>query len=452
MSLLWDMVYAIGGVFAVPFLLRKRWKTGKYKTGLSGRFGFGTEAAPPRDEPGRTLLLHCVSVGEVNSVGTLVKKLLAADASLRIVITTGTDTGTERAAKLYGPGAGPNAGGKQRVFPMRYPFDFSFAVERLLDRARPDAIALVELETWPNFLEIAGGGGRRIPVAIINGRISEKSFPRYRWIKPVMRAMLRHVTWIGAQTDTIAERFKQLGADRGRIEVIPTLKYDNAQVAEKVPGQEALAAAMGLTAAMRLIVGGSTGPGEEEKLLEMYAALRGKFEGLRLAIVPRHPEVVPQVVAAIERAGLKVVLRTERPDGTTAAAMTREEVFVLNTMGELKKMYALAFGVFVGRSFFKKGGGGSDMIEVAALGKPCCFGPYTSNFAEVVELLTGAGGGGVAQRGQGHVHLTKTVEKWLAVPEEAEALGRRARELIKEQQAARATDRYVEKLLEMVKR
>jgi 3-deoxy-D-manno-octulosonic-acid transferase len=334
------------------------------------------------------------------------------------------------------------------VYPVRYPFDFSFAVERLFDRVRPDAVALVELETWPNFLAVAEA--RRVPVAIINGRISEKSYPRYRWIRPIMAGMLRRVGWIGAQTETIAGRFRALGAEATRIEVIPTLKYDNAQVADTVAGQEALGAAMGLEGGMRLIVGGSTGPGEEEALLEMYGALKGRFEGLRLAIVPRHPEVVGQVAAAIGRRGWKAVLRTERPDGdegkreTRNAKLETDEVFLLNTMGELRKMYALAFGVFVGRSLIKKGGGGSDMIEVAALGKPCCFGPFTSNFAEAVELLTGAG---VAKTVKCPTRLTKTVEKWLEKPEEAEAMGRKAQELIRKQQAARATDVYVKKLL-----
>jgi len=347
---------------------------------------------------------------------------------------------------------------------VRFPLDFSFAVKRLLERVKPDAIVLVELETWPNFLEIAQK--RRIPVVIVNGRISEKSFPRYRLIRPVMASMLRRITWIGAQTQTIAERFGKLGADRGHIEVIPTLKYDNAHVAQTVAGQESLAAAMGMGEVVsgqwsvasggggeiKLLVGGSTGPGEEEALLEAYEALRGKHPELRLAMVPRHPEVVPRVVEAIKRAGLTPVLRTERPDGEQIEngkwKMEKDEVFVLNTMGELRKLYALAFAVFVGRSLIKKGGGGSDMIEVAALGKPCCFGPYTANFAEVVEMLTREKG---AVEVKTAADLTRVVGGWLADPAAAAAMGRRAQELIRTQQEAHATDRYVERILQLVR-
>jgi len=184
----------------------------------------------------------------------------------------------------------------------------------------------------------------------------------------------------------------------------------------------------------------------------MYGALRGKHPELRLAIVPRHPEVVVRVVEAIRRAGLAPVLRTERPDGRQMEngkwRMEKDEVFVLNTMGELRKLYALAFGVFVGRSLIKKGGGGSDMIEVAALGKPCCFGPYTANFAEVVEMLLRQGG---AMRVNDAAELTRVAGQWLAQPEAALAMGRRAQELIRIQQEARATQRYVERLGAMLR-
>lgn len=449
-----DLAYLVGGTLAAPWLVRKSLRTGKYQSGLAARLGLGEEDLPTSPERAgkKVLLLHCVSVGELNSVQTLIARLLAADERLLLVVTTGTDTGTERARKLFPAKAG------RRVFPVRFPFDFSFAVERLLERVRPDAVALVELETWPNFLEIAED--RRVPVVIINGRISEKSFPRYRLIRPVMAAMLRKVAWIGAQTETIAERFVALGAEARRVETIPTLKYDNAHLAEQVPGQEQLAAAMGLGEVasgqgpvagggdIKLLVGGSTGPGEEEVLLEMYGALRGQHPELRLAIVPRHPEVVAQVVAAIRRVGLTPVLRTERPDAGKPEIRTPKlethEVFVLNTMGELRKIYALAFGVFVGRSLFKRGGGGSDMIEVAALGKPCCFGPYTANFAEVVEMLVSGGGAMEVSDAAG---LTLVVADWLANAGGARAMGRNAQELIRGQQGS--TDRYVEKLLQI---
>jgi 3-deoxy-D-manno-octulosonic-acid transferase len=284
-------------------------------------------------------------------------------------------------------------------------------------------------------------------VALVNGRISEKSFPRYRLIKPLMRDMLRRLAWIGVQTDSIAKRFLALGAPAARLHVLPTLKYDNAHVASTIPGQEVLAEAIGLMPEHQLLVGGSTGPGEEEALLDAYRALKDKYPHLRLAIDPRHPEVIPQVIEAINAHGLTPVLRTERPDGTTPSPLSAQEVFVLNTMGELRKMYALAFAVFVGRSLIKKGGGGSDMIEVAALAKPCCFGPYTSNFAEVVELLVSEKTAVIVADGEA---LTRTLEEWLSNPTAAQESGRRAQEIIVRQQGS--TEHYVRELQKLLQR
>jgi 3-deoxy-D-manno-octulosonic-acid transferase len=441
MTFLLDLLYLAGGVAAVPLLVARSLRTGKYRTGWAGRLGFGEDVLPRRGPETRVLLLHCVSVGELNSVTTLVERLLAADPHLHIAISTTTDTGTERARRLYPPSK------EARVHPVRFPLDFSFAVEQLLERVRPDAVALVELETWPNFLAIAGS--RRLPVVLINGRLSERSFPRYRLIGPVMGAMLRKLEWMAVQTETIRERFVALGAPMEKVKVQPTLKYDNAHVATRIPGQEGLAAAMGLAAGHRLLVGGSTGPGEEEALLEMHGRLRDRFPELRLAIVPRHPEVVPQVVAAIRARGWAPILRTDRPDSSSprGVSLGSEEIFILNTMGELRKLYALAFAVFVGRSLIRRGGGGSDMIEVAALAKPCCFGPYTSNFAEVVERLVAEG---TAIEVQDVVGLTKAVEGWLADPAGAEGMGKRAQEVIVRQRGS--TDWYVARLLEVIRR
>ena len=439
--LLYDIAYACAAPVALPLLVRKSLRTGKYRSDLAGRFGAGY-ALPERPRDSRLLMLHCVSVGELNSVQTLIRRLLAADPNLHLAITTTTDTGTARAQSLFPPGS------NSRIHTARFPFDFSFAVESLLDRLRPDAIALVELETWPNFLSIASA--RRIPIALINGRISERSFPRYRFIRPLMKNMLRKIDWITAQTPAIAERFQVLGANPKTLSVLPTLKYDNAHVADHIPGQELLAAAMGLLPAHQLLVAGSTGPGEEDYLLDALQKLAPQFPNLRLSIAPRHPEVVPQVIAAIQARGLKPVLRTERPDGATNSnnePLSGEQVFVLNTMGELRKLYALAFAAFVGRSLIKKGGGGSDMIEVTALAKPCCFGPYTQNFAEAVELLVSQDAAVETADGEA---LTRTLDAWLRDPSAAGALGRRAQELIRAQQGS--TDQYVARLLELFRR
>jgi len=453
MSVLFDLIYALGLLLALPVLVVKSWRTGKYRTDWAGRFGRIRQSGPLGAEevrrlqqagaekagnPGKRLMIHCVSVGELLSMRGLVDRLLAGDGKLEIVVTTTTDTGTARAKEVYG--ADKYAG---RVRTYRYPLDFSFAVASFLDAVRPDVIALVELETWPNFVRAAARRG--IPICVINGRMTLRSSGRYRLIGAVVRGMFERVAWFGVQTETIAGRFRNLGAPAERIEVVPTIKYDVADLADTVGGAEALARATGIGGEqMKLLVGGSTGPGEEEALVGMYEALRGVFPELRLAIAPRKPETVEQVVRAIGRRGLVAVMRTEHMDGTVAEhPLAANDVLVLDTLGELRRLYSLGFGAFVGRSMVPLGG--SDMIEVAALGKPCCFGIYTANFAEVVELLAKEEAAVVVKEPE---DLTATVRGWLSRPEAAMEMGRKGREVIRAQRGG--TERYARKLLGML--
>ena len=445
MGLLIDLFYAIALLFAAPFLIVKSLRTGKYRSGWPARFGLGDEVFPHRPPTARVLLLHCVSVGELLSVQTLIQKLLAADPHLLLAITTTTDTGTARAETLY-PADPEHPNHNPRIATLRFPLDFTFAVESLFDRLRLDAIALVELETWPMFLTIAHS--RRIPAVIINGRLSEKSFPRYLRIRPLMAAMLHKLDWIAVQTPTIADRFLALGASPDQVTVIPTLKYDNATFADTLPGQDALAAAIGLSPDHQLFVAGSTGPGEEAPLLDTYLALQKNHPTLRLAIAPRKPESVPPLLDAINARGITPKLRTDHPDPSPKienrkSKIENHEIFVLNTLGELKKLYAIASFVFVGRSLVNLGG--SDMIEAAALAKPTCFGPHTANFAEVVELLLNEKAALEVKDGS---ELTKVAGEWLASPESARKIGEKSREVLRAQ--CGSTDLYVRRLLKLL--
>jgi 3-deoxy-D-manno-octulosonic-acid transferase len=433
-----DILYFIGLLLAAPFLMIKSWRTGKYRTDWPGRLGWlSTEAQGVIAAAGQSprLLIHCVSVGELLSTRTLVAELLQNDERLLIVISTTTDTGMARALALYPPVTG------KRVVAVRYPLDFSFAVRRFLNAVKPAGIALVELETWPNFLTLAAQ--RHISVQIINGRMTERSFRRYRLVRPLMKKMFRSIVRIGVQTREIADRFAALGADPHRLEVIPTMKYDSADFTDSIPGSAELAAALGLLPEHRLLVAGSTGPGEEKVLLAAYQALRDRWPNLRMAIAPRKPEVIPQVIAAITGAGLEPVLRTDRPDGSTASPILHRQVLVLDTMGELKKLYSVAFAVFSGRSLVNLGG--SDMIEAAALSKPCCFGPYTFNFQDIVALLTASSGGVEVKNA---ADLEAILGFWLANPDAASAVGQKARACLESQRGSSRV--YAHSLLENI--
>lgn len=423
-----DILYLFGLLLAAPFLLAKSRRTGKYRSDWSGRMGYLSPAVQEilRSAPGQPrVLIHCVSVGELLSTRKLVEELLHGNSSLLVIISTTTDTGMARALALYPPQAAT------RVVAVRYPLDFSFAVRRFLSTINPALIALVELETWPNFLAIAHR--RAIPVQIINGRMTGRSLRRYRIIKPLMRKMLRRVDHISVQTAEIAERFAALGAVPSRMEVVATMKYDSADFTDHITGAEAMAASLGILPEQRLLVAGSTGPGEEEILLAVYRTLSQKSSQLRLAIAPRKPEIIGDVIAAIRQAGYEPILRTQRPDGAGKAVSPIQtgQIIVLDTMGELKKLYSLAFAVFSGRSLVNLGG--SDMIEAAALAKPCCFGPYTHNFSDAVALLTSSGGGVTVKSAD---EMEALLQAWLVHPEEAMAIGQRARASLESQRGS----------------
>ncbi len=392
----------------------RSWRTGKYRRGWAGRLGKLSPAERAAiSSDGRRVLIHCVSVGELASSAALIDDILQLADDIQVVVTVTTDTGMARALKVYPPGT-------SRVVVLRYPLDFSFSVNRFLDAVRPSVAGLIELEIWPNFM--AACQRRQIPVDIINGRMTERSFRRYAVVKPIMRRMLRHVRHMGVQSADIGKRFLALGADPSRMTVLPTIKYDTADFSPQIAGTATMAAALGIRPEHWLFTAGSTGPGEEEALLDAYAALVPHFANLRLCMAPRKPEVYAQVEDAIRRRGFSPLRRTARPDGGPHADLSADQIVMLDTFGELKKAYALSAAIFSGRSLVPLGG--SDMIEAVALTKPVCFGPHTWNFAEVTALLLEVGG---AEQICDAAGLQAILRNWLLDTAGAKAMAERGR-------------------------
>src|SRR6185295_12989890 len=251
------------------------------------------------------------------------------------------------------------------------------AINKVLDHLRPSVVGLIELELWPNFIRECAK--RNIPVVLLNGRITETSFERYKWIRPVVKKMLERVSAICAQDQTYARRFVELGARPERVQVTGTMKFDTASVGNRVDGDEELAAALKLQSGggERIWVCGSTGPGEEQIVLRQFRTLLTKHARLRLVIVPRKPERFEEVAELIAAEGFAVLrrshtLRSANVEQKVAVSSTVLPPVILgDTMGELRKFYSLADVVFVGRTVVDLGSRqhGSDMIEPAALGK-----------------------------------------------------------------------------------
>jgi 3-deoxy-D-manno-octulosonic-acid transferase len=395
-----DVIYTLAGIIYLPILLYRMIILGKSRSGWAERFGF-VEARPGTD---RCLWIHAVSLGEVNATGTLVKAVQRDLPHLPVVISTTTDTGYDRARQIY-----PNL----RVF--RYPLDFSWAVGRTIRRLRPAAIVLMELEVWPNLIDVARRRG--VPVMIANGRITEQRSMR-RFGRPVIRSVARwmfsQLSCVGAQDETYARRFRELGTPADRVHVTGTMKYDTAGVADHVDGQDGLAEEMGIDRSRPLWVCGCTGPGEEAVVLDAYARLRRNMPDLQVAIIPRKPERFDEAAAEIEKRRLRFIRRstTRAPQQDHRGGQNGASIFLGDTMGELRKFYALADVVFVGRTMCPLGG--SDVLEVAGLAKPIVIGPSVYNFAEPVQMLLD--GGGVIQ-------IDKMVDQPGAVERLAEAVG-----------------------------
>ncbi len=352
MGLLYDFGYTLAAIAAAPWWMRKK------RDDWPQRMGRVECPLKPAGRP--RVLIHAVSVGEVNCLRSLVPMLTG---EMDVVVSVTTDTGIARARDLF----------SEQATVVRYPVDFSRAVRRFLDAVEPDLVFLAELELWPNF--VGACRKRGIPIIIGNGRLSDRSFRRYRAARFILGRWFRGLSAIAAQDETYAARFREVGADPERVEVLGSMKWDAAPApGEPVEGADELAAAMGIDRSKPLIVAGSTAP-EEHALLHNATPA-----GTQLLCAPRRPEWFDD--AARDLPGC--VRRSLPGSGDPASGR-----FLLDTIGELRMAYALADLVVIGRSFGDLFG--SDPMEPAALGKPLVMGLANADFRDAVKQLEDAG-------------------------------------------------------------
>ena len=399
MAILIDLLYLIVAVVSSPVWLVRMIRTGKIKTDWAGRFGRAEPLPPPRRP---RILVHAVSVGEVNAARKLLARLVAPPLEAEIVVCSTTNTGCARAEALFGG----------THYLARYPLDFSFAVNRFLRAIQPDVIVLIELEVWPNFVKAAAR--RCIPVCVVNGRLTQRSAAGYRRLAVLVRPIFRRLTLAAVQNEPYARRFRRVGVPAERVHVTGTMKWDTAEIADAVEGADALAEAMGIDRSRPLVVAGSTAPGEHELLVEAVP------DGVQLLCAPRKPEWFDQSAAAMPGCA-----RRSRGDrGSTTGR------FLLDTIGELRAAYALADVVVVGRSFGNLHG--SDMMEPVALGAATVVGPAVADFQDTVDALLA--GDGLIQTDRHH--LAGVIRDLLDDPERRRVLAANARRVIRAQQGA----------------
>ena len=427
MKYVFNFIYLLAVLILAPKFIYRLLRHNRYRAGWPQRLGKIQRKNPDK----KSIWLHAVSVGEVNASKTLVEKLLESSVEYEIVITTTTDTGFARANQLFA--------GKNLV--CYFPFDFSFTMRRAFKNINPAAILLMELELWPNLVTIANQ--QNVPVVVVNGRISDKSFPKYRLVKPFIKKIFQKTTLVLAQTEQYAGRFIELGTPSGKVLVTGSLKYDTAQIADKVDGSSQLAAKLNINQNDQLFVAGGTGDNEEEILLKVYTELISQpaFADLRLAIIPRKPERFDSVAQLISRFNLPIVRYSRIKNNPDSPTPEKNTVILGDTMGDLRKFYSLATVIFVGRSLVPMGG--SDMAEAAALGKCTIFGPHTFNFNQTVDDLLNEQG---AIQVKNEQELLVATEKCLNEPQYAQKIARNGQNVIRKNQGA------TEKTLEQIKK
>ena len=418
MHLVYSLALGLLALGYLPlFLWRKVWRAG-YPLALAERLG----GAPLRPGPDR-FWVHAVSVGEVMAAVPLVRALRKRWPGTEIVVSTVTATGAQVArARL------PEAGAA-----FVFPLDFAYATRRAIARVRPRCFIALETELWPNLLRCLAEAG--IPAVLVNGRISDRSYRRYAWVRGLFRRVLADVALFAMQSDEDARRIRNLGAPAERVVVTGNLKLEAAP-----PGEEAGRAWRRLLhlGDEGVLVAGSTHRGEEAVVLDAFASLRDGAAPLRLVLAPRHPERVDEVEDLARARGLRPVRRS-RIDAEPAG-----DVILLDTVGELAAVYAAADVIFVGGSFVPIGG--HNVIEAALHAKPVIFGPHMSNFRDAAALLLEARG---AIQLQDAAELGPTVRALLEDPAARGALGHAALAAVRlHHGACRQTLRAIEIVLE----
>jgi 3-deoxy-D-manno-octulosonic-acid transferase len=415
------LLFAAGLVFFfTPYALIRMLRTPAYRAGIWQRLSLpgGAEEIPPH-----AIWIQAVSLGEVKSVTPLVRKI-NDHSGCRVFLTATTETGFRVARNLLST--------KNTI--SYFPLDLSPIVKRALARVRPRVIVLFETEIWPNFIRAATSFG--IPVLIVNGRISGKSSRYYRLVPGIFKSAFSGISFAGMQSAADAERALALGARTDAVAVCGNMKFDATPPPPSPDEIERLRRELSLEKDVPLIVAGSTHEGEEKAVLNAYAGALSKLPQTRLLIAPRHPERFDNVDALIRKAGFKV-RRRSRP--AIEAEARSDAVILLDTIGELARVYAIASVTFVGGSLVKVGG--HNIIEPASMGRPVLFGPYMHHFEDVKSAFLSAN---AAMCINNEGELLSAVSRLLMNPSEAKELGETAARVVEANRGA--TDRYFDAL------
>jgi 3-deoxy-D-manno-octulosonic-acid transferase len=422
-SFLYSAALAAAMLICLPYFLFQMARHGKYRKGFAERLG----RVPPRlrlpREEERVIWVHAVSVGEVLAVGGLVEELRRNSPQHRIFVSTTTDTGQALARKKFGD---------ENVF--YFPLDFTFAIRPYLKALRPQLVVLAETEFWPNFMQLARASGARL--AVVNARISDRSWPSYRRFRGLLRRLLVNVDSFLAQTSEDAKRLLDIGAEPERVHVSGNLKFE-IPIPEAPAIVEKVRKAITKAGSGPVLVCGSTVDGEEPLLLKAFESLLVQHPRAVMILAPRHPERFSAVTTLLQQMSVRFWRRAQWNGEPLTGS-----VLLLDTIGELAALYALADVAFVGGSLVPRGG--HNIIEPAQYGVAIVVGNHTENFRDIVNLFRSRD----AVRIVGPAELPLVLMELLADDEERRALGSRAAGTMRSQIGS--TERTVQELLTLL--
>jgi 3-deoxy-D-manno-octulosonic-acid transferase len=416
MYLLYSCVSAAALLLASPWLAWQAVRHGKYRHNLRERLGSLPAALNARQQP--SIWIHAVSVGEVLAARALLPGLRTRYPDLPVFVSTTTRTGREVAEAQLRDVAGL----------FYFPLDFAWVVRRVVRRIRPRLFVVVETEIWPHVLRACRRHG--VPAVLVNARISDRSFPRYRAVRALLRRVLADFSRICAQSDRSATRLLEIGAPADRVVMTGSLKYDalDWSLPDRPLGAHTAWPALQALATRPVFVAASTLRGEDELVLDAFEALRARVSDAALLLAPRHPERFDEVADLVRRRGHVMTRRTALGVGASFTG----DVLVLDTVGELASLFGFASVVFVGGSLVDRGG--HNVLEPALFARAIVVGPSMHNFPDIAEAFLEAGAMVQVESGDG---LTREVLDLMIDAGRRDALGQAARALAESHRGAR---------------
>jgi len=421
--LFYNVLLFIAAFFLIPFFAVKIVFAGKYRKSIGPKFGLIPRGVFEEMQGSPRIWVHAVSVGEVTAAAPIVSSLREMYPEACIVLSTSTETGQEMARSLI----------TDATSHIYYPLDIPIVVRRVMDRVNPDIFVSVETEIWPNFVRICSE--REIKIAMVNGRISPRSFRRYRRTNFFWKRIMNMIGTIGAISAIDASRLEAMGVEPSRIHVLGNAKYDSLAARANDALRDEIEARLEIPHETKVFVAGSTHEGEDDVVLKIYRGLLERYPDMLMIIVPRHPERGSAVLSLAKDAGFDdCITMTEINRGERRAG---RRIIIVDVIGELFKVYSLATMVFCGGSLVPRGG--QNILEPAAWGKVVLYGPSMEDFMDERERLEMAGGGITVRDGN---ELLSEMLKLMEDPETLRKRGEAGREIVASNKGA--ARRYAE--------